>query len=119
MTGKEFEEETFEDSLRSGVMLCRLINKLRPKSVPKISLSKTSKFKQMENISSYLKAARAYGVNEFEMFSTPDLYDKKNIPGVTLHLHALGRTVRVKGEWDGPQLGLKMATKNKREFTEE
>ena len=73
-----------------------------------------------ENISTYLKAVRTLGVNEFEMFSTPDLYDKKNIAGVTLHIHALGRTVRQKmPEWDGPQLGLKMATKNKREFTEE
>lgn len=73
-----------------------------------------------ENVSNYLKAARAFGVNEFEMFSTPDLYDKKNIAGVTLHIHALGRTVRQKmPDWDGPQLGLKMATRNKREFTEE
>lgn len=32
----------------------------------------------MENIANYLKAVRALGMKEFEMFGTGDLYDEKN-----------------------------------------
>lgn len=36
-------------------------------------------FKQMENISGFLRGCRAVGVQEFEVFETADLYDQKNI----------------------------------------
>jgi len=39
-------------------------------------------FKKMENIANFLKAIRALGMKEFEMFSTPDLFEEKNLPQV-------------------------------------
>lgn len=64
-------------------MFCRLANKLRPGVVPKINDPATMPFKKMENIANYLKAVRALGMKEFEMFGTPDLYDEKNVPQVS------------------------------------
>lgn len=41
--------EAFEDVLKDGTVLCQLINKLKPGSVPKINTS-GGQFKMMENI---------------------------------------------------------------------
>ncbi len=42
----------FEDCLKDGIMLCRLMNKLEPGIVPKINESGPS-FKMMENVNRY------------------------------------------------------------------
>lgn len=39
-------------------------------------------FKQMENISNFLRGCRALGVPSFDCFETLDLYDEKNMTGV-------------------------------------
>jgi len=105
LTGCTFKGETFADSLKDGVILCkcvarctrgtpaclappplppsrRLANRIKPGSVPKINEPATMPFKKMENIANYLKAVRGLGMKEFEMFGTPDLFDEKNVPQV-------------------------------------
>ena len=47
------DDESFEQWLRSGVVLCTLLNALKPGSIKKISTS-TMPFKQMEQISLFL-----------------------------------------------------------------
>lgn len=42
-------KEAFEEVLKDGTVLCQLINKLKPGSVPKINTS-GGQFKMMENI---------------------------------------------------------------------
>merc|ERR1712027_5756 len=59
------------------------------------------------------------GVGDEEIFQTPDLFEARNIPQVTLCLYALGRTTQKHPEYTGPQIGPKMSTENKRNFTEE
>jgi hypothetical protein len=36
----------------------------------------------MENIQSFLAAAKKYGVSDEEVFQTPDLFEARNIPQV-------------------------------------
>lgn len=73
-----------------------------------------------ENIANFLKGARAFGMKEFEMFGTPDLYDEKNIMQVVSSIHALGRTVQKNlPDWGRPNLGIKVVEKNVREWTPE
>jgi transgelin len=48
------EGGTLASALRTGEVLCRLVNKIRPESVKRINVSKMP-FKQMENISAFLK----------------------------------------------------------------
>ena len=117
--GESLEEGTFHEVLKSGVILCKLINALKPGSVKKIS-SKKIPFMQMENVAAYLSACHDLGIPDFESFMTVDLYEEQNMNAVVLNLHALGREAQVQQlNPGGPTLGAKMATENKREFTEE
>ena len=72
LTGEPFQA-SFADSLKSGQVLCKAVNVVKPGTIPKIETSSMS-FKQMENISYFLRACRALGVKEYECFETLDLY---------------------------------------------
>jgi len=109
---------TFEDVLRDGNVLCRLMNKLSPGSVPKIN-TQGGQFKMMENINKFQEAAKHYGVAEIDVFQTVDLYERRNIPQVTQCIMALGRTCYLHPEWPGPFLGPKPSEENKRDWTDE
>eukprot|EP00966_Prymnesium_polylepis_P041801 970813-Prymnesium_polylepis.1 len=54
---------------------------------------------------------------EFELFTTADLYDDRNMDAVVTNLHSLGRLAQ--SFYMGPALGAKLATANPRDFTEE
>lgn len=74
----------------------------------------------MENISSFLRACRALGVSEHDLFETVDLFEEKDMNVVVQCIFALGRTIqRTVPEYTGPTLGPRMANAHKREFTEE
>nr|ACO10791.1 Myophilin [Caligus rogercresseyi] len=110
--------EPYEDVLQNGVILCKQMNSISPSSIPKFK-EKGPAFLLMENITAFLKAAKTYGVPEEEVFQTPDLFEARNIPQVTLCLYSLGRTTQKHPEYTGAKLGPKMATKNERGFTED
>ena len=50
-------------------------------------------FALMQNIERFQQAAKDWGVPIREVFQTVDLWERKNIPQVTLCIHALGRVV--------------------------
>lgn len=109
---------SFGDSLKDGVLLCHLMNAIRPGLIPRIQTSPMP-FKQMENITAFLRACRTVGVAEFDLFETVDLFELKNVDLVVKCIHALGRAVQKNvPEFDGPTLGAKIATVNKRTFTD-
>jgi hypothetical protein len=109
---------SFGDSLKDGVMLCTLMNKIKPGLIPRIQTS-SMPFKQMENVSSFVRACRSIGVAEFDLFETVDLYNQKNLGQVAQCIHALGRTIqKTMPDYDGPRLGVKESTVNLREFSE-
>ena len=59
----------------------RLFNKFASNAIPRIN--KTSlPFKQMENISNYLKACEKVGLSERERFQTVDLYEGEEMMNV-------------------------------------
>jgi hypothetical protein len=109
---------TLQEELKSGEVLCRLANKIKPGSVGKISAMKMP-FKQMENIGNYLSACSALGMPAFESFQTVDLFENKNMLAVVTNLHALGRRAQKVPGYTGPALGVKLADVNKRNFTAE
>lgn len=84
VTGEAFTE-SFGDSLKDGRMLCMLINKIQAGSVRKIETSKMP-FKQMENISNFLKACRTLSLPEHDLFETVDLFEQKVYISVDLSL---------------------------------
>ena len=46
----------------------------------------------MENVQSFLNAAKKYGVADEEVFQTPDLFEARNLPQVALCIFSLGNT---------------------------
>ncbi|EDV25252.1 uncharacterized protein TRIADDRAFT_57010 [Trichoplax adhaerens] len=115
--GESLPNGKFSVVLKDGVILCNLINKLSPGSITKINNTKMP-FKQMENIAKFIEATNKYGVPSRDLFQTVDLYEARNMIQVLRSLEALGRQAQKLG-YDGPTIGAKMATENRRSFTEE
>jgi len=88
-TGEKLVGE-FQAALKSGVILCQLINKLQPGSVKSVSPSSLP-FKQMENINLFLTGAQAYGVRSEDLFQTVNLYEASNMTQVLLTLDTVMR----------------------------
>ncbi|PAA46392.1 hypothetical protein BOX15_Mlig015977g3, partial [Macrostomum lignano] len=109
----------YEDLLWDGILLCKLMNTIRPGSVKRIHENTKMPFKLMENIDSFLKGMTAFGVPSSDLFQTIDLFEKKDICQVTQSLFALGRTCQVQPDYSGPILGPKLSEENRRTFTEE
>jgi len=105
----------YEDLLQDGIVLCKVMNKLKPGAIPKINES-GGQFKLMENINNFQKAIQEYGVPKIDVFQTVDLWEKKDISNVTTCLFALGRTSYTHPEWKGPWLGPHPSEQNPRDF---
>lgn len=91
-TGEKLNGE-FQAALKSGVVLCQLVNKLKPGSVKNISPSSLP-FKQMENITNFLSAAQTFGIRSEDLFQTVYLYEGSNMTQVLLTLDNLMRVSR-------------------------
>jgi len=119
LLGEKFPAGTeYEEHLKDGQVFCRLINVLKPNSIPKINTS-GGQFKMMENINNFQKAIKEYGVPDLDVFQTVDLWEKKDIGGVTNTVFAIGRAAYKHPEFKGPFLGPKPADECKRDFSEE
>lgn len=110
------DQNEFGAILKNGHLLCELINKLQPGSVKKIN-TMNAPFKQRENIEMFLKGCETYGLIAQDLFQVNDLYEQKNLYMVVDNLHALGGLAQRNG-FDGPVIGKKMATQNRRDFDE-
>ncbi|XP_008425795.1 transgelin-like [Poecilia reticulata] len=119
----EKDKTGFQKWLKDGCVLCELINSLHGANKP-IKAIKTSSmaFKQMEQISMFLKAAESYGVIKTDMFQTVDLYESKDLAAVQRTLLALGSLAVTKsdGNYKGdPNWFPKKSQENKRDFSED
>jgi len=84
--GEKLPGPDFHSSLKNGVLLCNLLNKLQP-GCCKVPKKANAPFVQMENIGSYLSAvSKAFGMKEQDSFMTVDLYESKNMLAVLQHL---------------------------------
>lgn len=91
-TGEKLNGE-FQAALKSGVVLCQLVNKLKPGIVKSVSPSSLP-FKQMENINNFLTAAQTFGIRSEDLFQTVYLYEGTNMTQVLLTLDNLMRVSR-------------------------
>lgn len=84
-------------SLKSGVVLCKLVNKIKPGTIASFNQSKLMPLLEMDNIQIYLKALWQLGVNSRDLFVTPDLYKKKGMGAVLQSIYALNLLARKLG----------------------
>lgn len=102
VTGEKFPNSDYAESLHDGVLLCKLMNKLKPGAIAKIHTT-SNPMKLRENAGFFQAAALAYGVNQSDVFQAVDLFDKKNIAQVTLCIFALSRVAQ-KNNFSGAKL---------------
>jgi len=103
LVGEWPEEKTYDDALKDGILLCRVMNVISPGAVNKINMTGAG-FKLMENIVKFQEALTKYGVDKEDIFQTNDLFEKKDLGAVTNTMFALDRAVGKAGDWTGPRL---------------
>merc|ERR1711992_217773 len=108
LTGEDKGEQTMAEWLKNGQVLCKVANAIQPGSISCVHTG-SMPFKQMENISQFLSYARGLGMTESSVFSTPDLFEEKNMSIVVTALFTFGGVVQAKAEeigFTGPKLGM-------------
>jgi len=88
VVGESFPSNNFGESLKSGVLLCKLLNKLQSGTVTRINTQNMA-FKQMENIAAYIEGSKKLGVPDQYNFMTVDLFEEKNLGQVVLNILTL------------------------------
>jgi len=74
-------------SLKSGVVLCQLVNKIKPGTIPKYNDKKQLHvLMERENINLYLDACWRLGVKREALFVTSDLHGRRNMQGVLFNI---------------------------------
>ncbi|KAM9983283.1 hypothetical protein ACTFIZ_000183 [Dictyostelium cf. discoideum] len=84
------DDKSFYELFKNGVLLCKLINKLRDGTIKRINES-TISFKQLENIENYLKACKTLGLQSVNLFNSIDLHENKDISLVITNIVVLGK----------------------------
>uniref|UniRef100_A0A3Q3W872 Calponin n=1 Tax=Mola mola TaxID=94237 RepID=A0A3Q3W872_MOLML len=117
VTGKKMGDN-FMESLKDGVLLCKLINILQPNSVKKINNSDQN-WHQLENIGNFVRAITEYGLKPHDIFEANDLFENVNHTQVQSTLIALAGMAKSKGFRSKYDIGVKYAKKQQRRFAPE
>ncbi|KAM7178279.1 LIM domain only protein 7 isoform 6-T6 [Macrochelys suwanniensis] len=118
VTGKSFGTNDFRAALENGVLLCDLINKIKPGIIKKINRLSTP-IAGLDNINVFLKACENIGLKEAQLFHPGDLQDlssrvtvkqeetNRRLKNVLITLYWLGRKAQNNPGYNGPYLNLK------------
>jgi len=120
----EFKVKTFLEALSGmelgddllasccdGVAICEAMNTVKPGSIKRINQS-SMPFKQMENISNFLKACRTeLGMSESDLFTVPDLFDKRSIVNFCSGIVSFSRAANKNG-FKGASIAPKESKRN-------
>ena len=95
VTGKRVSNNNgdYSEDLKDGVILCDLINKLKPGTITKVNRNARMPFIKMENIGAFLEGCKKCGVSDLDTFMTVDLFEAKNMVKVTDTLISLKRKI--------------------------
>ncbi|TSK17999.1 LIM domain only protein 7 [Bagarius yarrelli] len=118
VTKKRFGSSNFRSALESGVLLCDLINQLKPGIIKKLNRLSTP-IAGLDNINVFLKACKKLGLNDAQLFHPGDLQDvstrvtvrhqetSRRLKNVLITIYWLGRKAHADPSYRGPQLNLK------------
>ncbi|XP_075774993.1 LIM domain only protein 7 isoform X12 [Pelodiscus sinensis] len=117
-TGKSFGTKDFRAALENGILLCDLVNKIKPGIIKKINRLSTP-IAGLDNINVFLKACENIGLKEAQLFHPGDLQDlssrvtvkqeetNRRLKNVLITLYWLGRKAQNNPHYNGPHLNLK------------
>ncbi|KAM9765270.1 LIM domain only protein 7-like isoform 3-T4 [Menidia menidia] len=118
VTGKLFGCSDFRAALEDGVLLCDLINQLKPGIIKRVNRLSTP-IAGLDNVSVFLKACGKLGLNDSQLFHPGDLQDlstrvtlrrdesKRRLKNVLITIYWLGRKAQLDTFYSGPQLNFK------------
>ncbi|KAL8604760.1 hypothetical protein ACOMHN_017719 [Nucella lapillus] len=103
--------------LKDGTALCEVMNHIKPGAIKKYHKT-PSAFQQMENAELFLRACVEYGMQTIDTFHVKELYESRAVYTVVNCIFSLGSLAQQNG-YTGPKLGVKIASRNERQFSEE
>ncbi|XP_067890429.1 LIM domain only protein 7 isoform X3 [Heterodontus francisci] len=118
VTGKSFGNKDFRLALEDGVLLCELVNKIKPGVSKKINRLSTP-IAGLDNINVFLKGCQKLGLKEAQLFHPGDLQDlssrvtvkrdetQRRLKNVLITIYWLGRRAQHEPHYNGPYLNLK------------
>ncbi|XP_034430764.1 LIM domain only protein 7 isoform X22 [Hippoglossus hippoglossus] len=118
VTKKTFGSNDFRSALENGVLLCDLINKIRPGVVKRVNRLPTP-IAGLDNLNVFLRACGKLGLKEAQLFHPGDLQDlstrvtvkhqetNRRLKNVLITIFWLGRRAQCDRVYNGPHLNFK------------
>ncbi|KAM8750104.1 LIM domain only protein 7 isoform 9-T9 [Acanthopagrus schlegelii] len=118
VTKKKFGSNDFRSALENGVLLCDLINKIKPGTIRRVNRLPTP-IAGLDNLNVFLKACGKLGLKEAQLFHPGDLQDlstrvtvkhqetDRRLKNVLITVYWLGRRAQCDRYYDGPYLNFK------------
>lgn len=103
-------------SLKSGIVLIKLLNKLKPGTIRRYNKTRLLPLLEMDNIQLFLKGLWKVGIKSSDMFITSDLYKRKGMTQVLNSVYALNLLAPSLG-WKGPLISDALTNSKKRTKT--
>jgi len=100
----EINMTDYDQFLRDGIVLCRLIDAIKPGSIQG-KLANSNNKEKRRNIEWFLRSCQAYGVPKELLFEPEDLLFARHVPRVTRCLFALGKKAEEDANYNGPGIG--------------
>nr|XP_020641930.1 LIM and calponin homology domains-containing protein 1 isoform X2 [Pogona vitticeps] len=118
VTGRSFGDKDFRAGLENGVLLCELLNSIKPGLIRKINRLPTP-IAGLDNIALFLKGCKELGLKESQLFDPSDLQDissrstgknhdfSRKLKNVLVTIYWLGKTANSSTHYSGATLNLK------------
>ncbi|XP_065692955.1 LIM and calponin homology domains-containing protein 1 isoform X6 [Patagioenas fasciata] len=118
VTGRSFGEKDFRSGLENGILLCELLNAIKPGLVKKINRLPTP-IAGLDNIILFLRGCKELGLKESQLFDPGDLQDTSNrvtiknidcsrkLKNVLVTIYWLGKAANNCTSYSGSTLNLK------------
>ncbi|NXT83964.1 LIMC1 protein, partial [Zapornia atra] len=118
VTGRSFGEKDFRSGLENGILLCELLNAIKPGLIKKINRLPTP-IAGLDNIILFLRGCKELGLKESQLFDPGDLQDTSNrvtiknidysrkLKNVLVTIYWLGKAANNCTSYSGSTLNLK------------
>ncbi|KAM8803899.1 LIM and calponin homology domains-containing protein 1 isoform 4-T4 [Rhynchonycteris naso] len=118
VTGRSFGDKDFRSGLENGILLCELLNAIKPGLVKKINRLPTP-IAGLDNIILFLRGCKELGLKESQLFDPSDLQDTSNrvtaksldysrkLKNVLVTIYWLGKAANSCTSYSGTTLNLK------------
>ncbi|XP_066241142.1 LIM and calponin homology domains-containing protein 1 isoform X14 [Saccopteryx leptura] len=118
VTGRSFGDKDFRTGLENGIVLCELLNAIKPGLVKKINRLPTP-IAGLDNIILFLRGCKELGLKESQLFDPSDLQDTSNrvtvksldysrkLKNVLVTIYWLGKAANSCASYSGTTLNLK------------